>query len=63
MNELIGKECIVDFNLPAMEWPIKGWPAQATVEAVDMPMIKLQPRFCGAPIWVNSAIIKTIRPA
>ena len=55
MKELIGKECAIVFNLPDEDWPIHGYPAWATVEAVDMPMIKLD------DLWVNVSIIKTIK--
>ena len=60
MNELIGKKCRCVFNLPAMEWPIEGYPAWIVVVAVDMPMVCMKSAFAGKPIWINSAIIKTI---
>ena len=60
MKELIGKRCVVEFDLPDMKWPINGWPARATVEAVDMPMVKLVALHTSKEIWVNVAIIKTI---
>jgi hypothetical protein len=59
MKELIGKRCSIEFNLPDDEWPLSGFPAWATVEKVDMPMIKLGG--WGMSIWVNVSIIKEIR--
>jgi hypothetical protein len=55
MRELIGQKCAIIFNLPATEWPIPGYPAWATVEDVDMPMVKAD------GLWFNCAIVKTIR--
>jgi hypothetical protein len=60
MKALIGHQCRIVFNLPAMEWPISGYPAWASVEAVDMPMILLKTRWGESYIWINSMIIKTI---
>lgn len=61
MKELIGKECTIIFNLKPFEWPIQGSPAWATVEAVDMPMVKLVALHTRKGIWVNAAIIQTIK--
>jgi hypothetical protein len=63
MEELIGKKCICDFNLPPIKWPISGYPAFVVVDAVAMPMIKMRSIHAGDPIWVNAAIIETIREA
>ncbi len=60
MKELIGKECIAIFNLPANEWPIEGYPAWVKVLDVNMPMIKMASRFSERSMWVNANIIKTI---
>jgi hypothetical protein len=55
MKELVGMRCELVFNLPALEWPIPGYPAWVDVEAVDMPMVKLN------GLWVNVSTFKTIR--
>lgn len=60
MKDLIGRECQCVFNLPFSEWPIAGYPAWVIVDDVDMPMVKMRSTFSGAPMWLNSAIIKTI---
>jgi hypothetical protein len=54
MEELIGKRCSIIFDLPGTDWPLPGYPAWAVVEAIDMPMIKLD------RIWVNTKFIQTI---
>jgi hypothetical protein len=51
------------FNLPSHEWPIPGYPAWVKVLDVDMPMVELTSDFYNNPMWVNSAIIKTIQAA
>ena len=61
-ESLIGKKCWIYFNLPSDEWPVAGSPAFATVEAVEMPLIKLATEFGNDVVWVNANIIKTIRP-
>lgn len=61
MNELVGAECTVEFDLPHTAWPIEGFPAWVNVLAVDMPMVKMASIHAGQPIWVNAKIIKTIR--
>ncbi len=60
MKELIDHECCCVFNLNPHDWPIAGYPAWVIVDDVDMPMIKMRSRG-GSPMWVNAAIIKTIR--
>jgi hypothetical protein len=61
MDELEGKECAVEFNLPYNDWPITGHPARVFVRKVDMPMVKLEASWGSTTMWVNVAIIKTIR--
>lgn len=55
LNELIGKNVAVVFNLDPYDWPISGYPANTTVKAVALPLIKLN------SIWINTNIIKTIK--
>jgi hypothetical protein len=60
MNELIGKVCWCDFDLPSHDWPMPGFPAYVVVQGVDMPMVKLCSRWGGQAVWVNASIIKKI---
>jgi len=61
VNELIGFECACEFTMDPMRWPIPGSPAWVTVEAVDMPMVKLRSKYGGEPLWVNASLIATIK--
>ena len=53
-EEYIGQTCSIVFNLPPTNWPIAGYPARATLDAVDMPLL------CFSGLWVNARDIKTI---
>jgi hypothetical protein len=55
VKELIGQSCMIIFNLPGTRWPIPGYPAFGTVQAVDMPMVKIDGR------WLNTSIIEQIQ--
>lgn len=60
MAELIGKECRCVFDLPAVDWPIPGYPAWVIVDAVDMPMLKIRSKFAGQPFWINVSAIRSL---
>ena len=60
IDKLIGKSCGCEFDMPAMEWPVPGYPAWIVVLSVDMPMIEMRSQFWGAPFWVNASKIKRV---
>lgn len=61
MMDLLGKRCACVFNLPMLDWPIPGSPAFVRVLDVSMPMVKMVSDFGGEPMWVNAAVIRTIK--
>jgi len=60
LKDLIGKTCRLEFALPAIEWPISGFPAWVIIESVDMPLVKMCSSHGGSSVWVNAGLIKTI---
>lgn len=59
MQNLIGKECNCDFDLPLHDWPVKGQPARVVIISIDMPLVEMRGYHGGKPFWINvSKIVK-----
>ena len=57
MRDLVGRRCRIEFNLPALDWPIPGFPAWADCKGWEPSgMILL------GVTWYNVSIIKSISP-
>ena len=60
----IGEQVTIVFDLDPTNWPIEGFPAFATLLAVDMPLIRLGRRKGmryndpGPGFWFNAKYIK-----
>lgn len=61
MNELVGRECRVNFTDDPVHWPFPGFPAWVQVLAVDMPMVKMANRYGDGALWINVARIADIQ--
>lgn len=57
MKELLGKKCLVEFDLPYSEWPTR-YPANVQVTAIEMPLIALKDQ--RGEYWANAKYIKKI---
>jgi len=60
MENLIGKKCSCEFDMPSAEWPVPGFPAWVEVLAVSMPMVEMRSQFSGSPFWINVSKIARI---
>jgi len=61
LPSLIGKKVEIKFDMPSIEWPVKGSPARFEVVDFEYPMICLLPNYSEEPFWFNLSKIMEIR--